>query len=121
MLAPLPNHSLSWRRAGLKWILGAGTVCAVIWLSWIGLTFTRGPRTSRGLSTQVFDVQLRCADIRAPVTLRIDKVDADGTETILERTAQPNENVYAAARGRGETSFLIYYDGHLVKRQRSSD
>lgn len=65
----------------------------------------------------LYTVSIRLTDITEPVNLRVDLTDSEGTKTVHESMASPDELVEIAAEGYGpEVVFRIFYDGELVKQ-----
>lgn len=65
----------------------------------------------------LYTVSIRLTDITEPVNLRVDLTDSEGTKTVHESMASPDELVEIAAEGFGpEVVFRIFYDGELVKQ-----
>ena len=65
----------------------------------------------------LYTVSIRLTDVTEPVNLRVDLTDSEGTKTVHESMASPDELVEIAAEGYGpEVVFRIFYDGEMVKQ-----
>lgn len=65
----------------------------------------------------LYSVKIICKGIQAPVVVRVEITDEQGTRTVHEESHDPDEEFTVETEGFGKkATFSIYYDNELVKQ-----